>query len=158
MLLKFELGMAGLALGAAAIWGANADPILEQPAPLRYDHFTDADYQAFDRDFEFEGRTCKVGVKRRDICFGNSPLEKAVAVGATVPANLPYMPAEFPVILKTDLKDENLQTWRLGRSLVLVSRDTQEVVDLLDLSAPAQERNGTTAILASGEESQANSL
>lgn len=158
MLLKFELGMAGLALGVAAIWGANADPILEQPVLVRYDHFTDADYQAFDREFEFEGRTCKVGVEQRDICFGSSPLEKALSVGSAVPANLPYMPAEFPVILKTDLKDENLQTWRLGRSLVLVSRDTHKVVDLLDLSAPAQDRNGTTAILASGEEPQANSL
>jgi len=157
MLLKFELGMAGLALGAAAIWGANADPILEQPTPVRYDHFTDADYQAFDRHFEFEGRTCKVGVKRRDICFGTSPLEKALAVGAAVPANLPYMPAEFPVIVKTDLKTENLQTWRFGRSLVLVRRDTQEVVDMLDLSAPAEERNGVSATLASGE-AQENSL
>ena len=150
MILKLELGLAGVALGAAALWGANADPVIEAPAPARYDRFTQADYQAFDRDFDLEGSTCKVGVKRSGICFRESPLEKALTVGATVPANLPYMPAEFPVIVRTDLKAENLQTWRFGRSLVLVHRETQEVVDVLDLSAPEQRRVGT-AILASGD-------
>ena len=143
------MGIAGVALGAAALWGANADPVLEEQPTQRYETFTQADYHAFDRDFDHDGRTCAVGMKRKGLCFLASPLEQALKVGDVVPGRLPDMPAEFPVIVKTDLKADGLQTWRFGRSLFLVSKDTRTVVDMMDLTAPCSETG--TAMLAAVE-------
>ena len=136
---KIEMGIAAGALGAAALWTANADPLLHEPVSDPQEHFTVADYRVFDRGFELDGRPCSVGLRRQHLCFGASPVEPDLKVGGTIPALQPDMPAEFPVIAKTDLKADGLQTWRFGRSLVLVRAGTREIVDVLDLAAPERQ-------------------
>lgn len=143
---KIEAGIAALALSAAALWVSNSEPVLNEHLPQRLDHFSRGDYLSFDRDFTFGGVKCDVGVQRKEICFGASPFEKALKPGAAVPAKLPDMPAEFSIILNTDLKDENLETWRIGRSLVLVRSGTREIVDVMKLEAPY--RKGDISVLA----------
>ena len=130
-------------MGAALMWGASADPMLDAPVKERPQHFTQTDYQAFDRDFPFGNSTCEVGLKRKGVCFGVSPFEATLAPGSTVPVSSPDMPAEFPVILKTELKAEGLETWRFGRSLVLVRSGTRDIVDVMDLSTPYKDRDAT---------------
>lgn len=147
---KIELGIAGLAVGATAMWAANASPILEEPHAERYDSFTQADYQSFDRNFDFEGSTCDVGLRSNSLCFSHSPLENALTAGDTVPSILPDMPAEFPVIVKTNLKTDGLETWRFGRTLYLVRRGSREIVDVMNLDTPWQEQQGG-AVIASVE-------
>jgi hypothetical protein len=137
-------------MGAAVMWGASADPILDEPVRDRPQHFTQADYQAFDRDFSLDGEPCMVGVKRKGVCFGASPFEASLASGSTIPLTSPDMPAEFPVILQTELKAAGLETWRFGRSLVLVKAGTRDIVDVMDLNAPYQEQG--SAMLASRED------
>lgn len=136
---KIELGIAAVALGAAALWTANADPVLEEQAFEPHERFSAADYRVFDRDFELEGQPCEIGLRRQHLCFGTSPVEPVLKVGGTIPAIQPDMPAEFPVIAKTDLKADGLQTWRFGRSLVLVRAGTREIVDVMDLAAPERQ-------------------
>lgn len=147
---RIELGAAVTAMGAALMWGASADPILDEPVRERVSQFTQADYQSFDRNFEFDGGACAVGLKRKELCFLSSPFEPNLAPGSSIPASLPDMPAEFPVILKTQLKAEGLETWRFGRSLVLVKAGTREVVDVMDLNAPYRDRG--TAVFASRDD------
>ena len=144
---RIELGAAAVTMGAALMWGASADSALDAPRLEQPDHFTHADYQAFDRDFRFGGTVCEVGLKRKGICFGVSPFEDGLSEGQTIPASLPDMPAEFPVILKTQLKADGLETWRFGRALVLVRSGTREIEDVMYLTAPYDERGET--VLAS---------
>jgi len=143
---KIEAGIAALALSAAALWVSNAEPVLNEHLPERLDHFSRGDYLSFDRDFTSGGVKCDVGVQRREICFGASPFEQALKPGADVPAKLPDMPAEFPIILNTDLKAETLETWRVGRSLLLVRRGTRKIVDVMPLGSPY--RTGNVSVLA----------
>ena len=143
---KIEAGIAALALSTAALWVSNAEPVLNEHLPERLDHFSRGDYLSFDRDFTSGGVHCDVGVQRKDICFGESPFEKALKPGADVPAKLPDMPAEFSIILNTDLKDENLETWRIGHSLVLVRSGTREIVDVMALGSTY--RKSDASILA----------
>ena len=62
------------------------------------------------------------------------------------PACLICLP-NFPVILKTELKADGLETWRFGRALVLVRSGTREIEDVMYLTAPYDERGET--VLAS---------
>jgi hypothetical protein len=151
---KIEMGIAAFALGAAALWTANADPVLDEPASVPHERFSAADYRVFDRNFELEGQACDVGLKRQHLCFGTSPVESSLEVGATIPARLPDMPAEFPVIAKTDLKADGLQTWRFGRSLVLVRAGTREIVDVMDLAAPERQAGALFAEAETGSAAQ----
>ena len=144
---RIELGAAAIALGTAVMFGASAAPILDEPVRERPDYFTRADYDAFDRQFEFGSEVCDVGLKRKGLCFDASPFERKLSVGATVPASSPDMPAAFPVILKTELKAEGLETWRFGQSLVLVKAGSRDIVDVMDLKAPYHQRG--TSMLAS---------
>jgi hypothetical protein len=143
---KIEAGIAALALSAAALWVSNAEPVLNEHLPERLDHFSRGDYLSFDRDFTSDGVHCDVGVQRKDICFGVSPFERALKPGGYVPEKLPDMPAEFSIILNTDLKAESLETWRIGRSLVLVRSGTREIVDVMALGSTY--RKSDASILA----------
>jgi len=143
---KIEAGIAALALSTAALWVSNAEPVLNEHLPERLDHFSRGDYLSFDRDFTSGGVHCDVGVQRKDICFGVSPFERALKPGGYVPEKLPDMPAEFSIILNTDLKAESLETWRIGRSLVLVRSGTREIVDVMALGSTY--RKSDASILA----------
>ena len=97
--------------------------------------FTKADFAGFDRDFEMDGGTCEVGLKRDRICFGGSPVETILQPGMTLPREIPMVGAEFRIIVVTELKDDTLRTVRFGRALALIDPKTRYVQDVIDLSA-----------------------
>lgn len=140
MTLKIELAIAGTALfgfGAfVAMQGADAI----EPAPVTpVSSFTKTDFDAFDRAFEWNEDVCVVGLKRHDLCLGQSPLESQLKRGEALPDFVPALSAEFRVIVETDLKDASLQTVRFGRTLLLVDPQTRIVHDILHLDAPDYE-------------------
>jgi hypothetical protein len=51
---------------------ARADPV---------DHFIQADYEAFDRNFEIAGTGCDIGLAAHQICMHRSPMERDIARG-----------------------------------------------------------------------------
>lgn len=134
--LKIELAIAGAALFALGAFVATRPPAAEAVQASGLTQFTKADFAAFDRDFKIHGSACKVGLKRDQICFGGSPVEKMIAPGMTLPPEVPMVGAEFRVIVLTELKADNLRTVRFGRSLALVDPSTRHVQDVISLDAP----------------------
>ncbi|ABI77678.1 hypothetical protein HNE_1004 [Hyphomonas neptunium ATCC 15444] len=144
--LKIELAIAGAALFALGAFMATRPQEAEAVQTSGLTQFTQADYAAFNRNFEMDGATCKVGLERDRICFGGSPVEGILMPGMTLPADVPMVGAEFRVILFTELKSESLRTVRFGRSLALVEPQSRYVQDVLDLSAPTFEKARKTAV------------
>ncbi len=150
MTLKIELAVAGttlFVLGAfVAMQGADA---IESVAVEPVDVFTPHDFAAFDREFEWHGETCVVGLERHGLCLGQSPLESQLKRGEILPDYVPALSAEFRVIVETDLKNASYQTVRFGRTLLLIDPETRVVHDILHLDAPdyetAQQDNFTPA-------------
>lgn len=138
--LTIELVIAGAALFALGAFLATRPQTAEAVQTSALTQFTKADFAAFDRNFELEGSTCKVGLKRDRLCFGRSPVEDVLAPGMTLPPEVPMVGAEFRVIVVTELKAENLRTIRFGRSLALVDPQTRLVQDVISLSAPAYDQ------------------
>lgn len=138
--LTIELVIAGAALFALGAFLATRPQTAEAVQASALTQFTKADFAAFDRNFELEGSTCKVGLKRDRLCFGRSPVEDVLAPGMTLPPEVPMVGAEFRVIVVTELKAENLRTIRFGRSLALVDPQTRLVQDVISLSAPAYDQ------------------
>lgn len=137
--LKIELAIAGAALFALGAFVATRPPEAEAVQSSGLTQFTQADYSAFDRNFELDGDTCRVGLSRDRICFGSSPVEQILTPGMTLPSEIPMVGAEFRVILFTELKSDTLRTVRFGKTLVLIEPKTRYVQDVLDLSAPSFE-------------------
>jgi hypothetical protein len=133
---KIEAGIIGAACLALGTFLHVQTHQQEVAGPSSVDHFTQYDYDVFDRDFALAGSTCEVGLKSQKLCLANSPLEKQVRRGEILPAFMPAMPAEFRVILETSLKNENLRTVRYGQTLVLLDAETRRVEDVLHLTAP----------------------
>lgn len=133
--LKIELAIAGAALFALGAFVATRPPEAEAVQASGLTEFTQADFAAFDRNFEMDGSMCQVGLKRDRICFGGSPVEQTLAPGMTLPPEVPMVGAEFRVIVVTELKSDTLRTVRFGRSLVLVDPKTRYVHDVIALSA-----------------------
>lgn len=134
--LKIELAIAGAALFALGAFVATRPQEAEAVQTAGLTQFTPADFAAFDRDFELHGGTCKVGLKRDEICFGGSPVEDILQPGMTLPREVPMVGAEFRIIVITELKDDALRTVRFGRSLALINPQTRYVQDVMSLSAP----------------------
>ncbi len=147
---KIELGALTLALGTAAVFSALSQFAPASTVPQAATRFTDHDSEAFDRDFAFEGGTCDVGVRNRSVCFRKSPLTGTFVKGEPLPRWVPDSPAEFSVILNTDLKASGLSTYRFGQTLVLIDRKSRNVVDVLDLAASAPRSTGTMVVADSG--------
>ena len=135
--LKFEFAVIGATLFTLGAFYAWQNSKAETPSARPVEHFTMADFNAFDRDFQMDGETCEVGFSDHRICFGASPYEHDLKQGETLPAYMPALAAEFRVIVETDLKAGNLQTVRFGRTLALVDPETREVRDILRLDAPS---------------------
>lgn len=133
--LKLELAIAGTALFALGAFVATRPLEAEAVQAAGLTQFTKADFAAFDRDFEMDGETCDVGLKRDRICFGGSPVEHILQPGVTLPHEIPMVGAEFRIIVVTELKDNTLRTVRFGRSLALVDPKTRYVQDVINLSA-----------------------
>lgn len=146
--LMIELGIAGAALFALGAFVATRPQTAEAVQASTLSQFTKSDFAAFDRNFELDRATCKVGLRRDRLCFGHSPVEDILAPGLTLPPEVPMVGAEFRVIVVTELKAENLRTVRFGRSLALVDPETRLVADVISLSAPAFEKARPAAVYA----------
>jgi hypothetical protein len=133
--LKYELGVLGAALFGLGTFFAlqGADAAVNEPAPVA--QFTAADFVAFDRSFEMDGANCAVGFVQQRLCFGRSPYETGLAIGQTLPPEVPILAAEFRVIVETELKIESLRTIRFGQTLLLIDPQTRKVHDMLRLTA-----------------------
>lgn len=125
-----------------------------------HEAFTESDHQSFDRGFEFRGTTCEVGMKRKHKCFKPSPFESKLEIGDAMPRSAPAMPATVPVIMRTTLKSPELSTYRYGRTLVLVNKQSGMVVDkmnlLADLEPPKQDETNQTFAASIPQNTNAN--
>lgn len=116
-------------------------------SPTYNEQFSQRDFDAFDRSFDYHDRKCEVGIERKRICFSSSPLEAHIEIGETMPAHAPVMPAPIPVLLRTTLKPSYLTTHRYGHTLVLVEDETGIVVDKLDLASDGPENKQRKALV-----------
>lgn len=134
--MKIEMAIAGVALVALGAFYASR-PQMAEAVPVGVSRFSAADYAAFDRNFEMDGRLCEIGLRRDRLCFGASPVDALLVPGVVLPPHIPIMGAEFRVIVETDLKAENLRTIRFGQTLALVDPATRRIEDVLNLAAPS---------------------
>ena len=133
MSLKLELASLAIITFGASGFMLVAEP-LDAPAPLeRTAVFSDQDYQAFDHKFTLGNKSCEVGIKRHRLCFNASPLETVLVPGEPLPANVPVLSAEFPILVETPVKAEHQKLVRYGTTLALIHQETQIVEDVLYL-------------------------
>lgn len=136
MALSFDYILAGVA--AATIAGAGfALSAYSQPEKTTVpgDHFTRADYAAFDRGFEIDGEPCDVGLASRELCFDASPLEPRLVEGEPFPDDMYPLALEWRANLELQRKLDGVKTVRIGRTVALVDRDTHTIVDTMRLGA-----------------------
>lgn len=133
MSIKWEIGaLAGvLALAAGFMW--IAEPVGTDRALERTDNFSQLDYDAFDRNFQINGKTCPVGIAKHRLCFSPSPLETQITKGESLNAHIPMLAAEFPILVATPPKAEHQKLLRYGKTLVLLNEETRIVEDVLGL-------------------------
>lgn len=134
---KLEAGIVG---AAALTLSVFLSVMLTRPAALRVQplgHFIQADYDAFDRNFELaEGLPCEIGLAAQQICLHISPVERDIVRGERLPDYIPDPGTNFRVVVETRLKDERFRTVVYGQTLVLVDPRTRRVRDVLHLVAP----------------------
>jgi hypothetical protein len=145
--LKIEMAIAGAALFALGAFIATrpsgAAAAVVEPAGAR--QFSQADFEAFDRGFALDDAPCVVGIERHKLCFVPSPVETQLTPGSVIPAHIPLVPAEFRVIVDTDLKAPELRTLRYGQTLVLADPESRTIVDMMRLTAPTAAESRTPA-------------
>lgn len=95
--------------------------------------FTPADKAVFSEGFLTASGTCDVGFAERDICFEGSHLERRVVKGEPFPQDMYPLALEWRVELAMSRKAEDLKTVRIGRTIALVERSTEIVVDTIHL-------------------------
>lgn len=136
MTLSLDYILAGLAAasigGAALTLSAQSQPD-GKAAPT--DHFTRADYAAFDRGFDIEGEPCPVGLASHELCFEASPLESRLVEGEPFPDDMYPLALEWRAKLELQRKRDDVKTVRIGRTVALVDRDSHAIVDTMRLGA-----------------------
>lgn len=135
MSIKVEIGLVVFtALAGLGVFHTSA-PLEPQAPTERASVFAAADYAAFDRDFMIDGKTCQVGLERRDMCFTASPLQTRIIEGRPIPTDIPVLAAEFPILVAQPVKAETQRLLRYGTVLALIDKDTRLVEDLLYIDA-----------------------
>jgi len=135
MSIKVEIGVA-IATALIGMGVVHQTQPLEPQAPVeRSIAFSADDYAAFDRDFDAKGTPCAVGLERRKMCFTASPLQTRVIEGEPIPANMPLLAAEFPILVALPVKEESQKLLRYGTVLALIDKDTRMVEDILYIDA-----------------------
>ena len=138
--MTWKIELAALAITAAGVGGYlyKSDPFAEAPVTYHAE-FTEADYNAFDRDFTLADEPCEIGLKSSHICLPEFDIDRDVRAGEPFPQDVPALSAGMRVLLALDTKEPELQTVRYGQTLVLIERATHEVRDVLRLDAPTYE-------------------
>ena len=148
--MTWKIELTALAFTAACVGGFvyQADLLAEEPINY-HAAFTEADYNAFDRDFAFGEETCGVGLEDFKICMRDFKSNSPVKVGAKLPSDLPALSVRMRTLLVLDSKQPNLKTVRFGNTLVLIEAETDIVRDILRLSAPTYEDARKPALIGS---------
>ena len=136
--MTWKIEVAALAVTVAGVGGYlyKSDPFAE--APVKYHAaFTEADYDAFDRDFTLSGEDCEIGLESSKVCLPVFDLDRNITVGEPFPQDVPALSAGMRVLLVLDTKEPQLQTIRYGQTLVLLDRGSREVRDVMRLDAPS---------------------
>ena len=135
--MTWKIELAALAITAAGVGSYIYTGDLFAEAPVTYHSaFTEADFEAFDRDFVLAGEACEIGLKSSSVCLPEFDLGRDVRPRDQFPQDVPAISAGMRVLLKLDPKEPELQTVRYGHTLVLLERGTNEVRDVLRLDAP----------------------
>lgn len=125
-------GMTAAVIGGGALslsaWSSPTTNHLET-------RFSQADYTAFDRNFEQDGRTCEVGMRDQGFCYGASHLEDRIIRGEPFPENMYPLAVEWRASLNMPQKPGSLKTVRIGQTLALMDRETRMVIDTMTLEA-----------------------
>jgi len=135
MSIKVEIGV----VLATALMGMGVfqttKPLEPVQTPERASAFSAADYAAFDRDITVKGEPCEVGLNRGALCFTSSPLQGRIVEGEPVPASIPLLAAEFPILVALPMKSETQKLLRYGTVLALIDSETRIVEDMLHIDA-----------------------
>ena len=135
--MTWKIELAALAITAAGVGGYLYKADLFEETPVTYHAaFTEADYHAFDRDFDLAGETCEIGLEAQSICLPEFDIDRDVLPGEDFPHDVPALSAGMRILLVLDTKESELQTIRYGQTLVLMERSTRQVRDILRLDAP----------------------
>ena len=121
--------MAAIAIGFMLV----AQPINQERPLERSDNFSYLDYDAFDRNFQINAETCKVGLAAQRLCFSQSPLQTQIAKGERLERHIPVMAAEISILVATPPKAEHQKLLRYGTKLVLLNENTQVIEDIIEL-------------------------
>jgi len=133
MSIKLELGALILTMVGASGFMLIAEPVNSASPVDRVSHFSNVDYNAFDRDFIADGKPCQVGIAKHRLCFNDSPLQTRIAKGEVLNHQIPVMAAEFPILVAVPPKASHQKLLRYGQALVLMNEDTKMVEDIMYL-------------------------
>lgn len=134
---RLEAGIVGGAALALSVFLSVMMTLPRTSVVQPVDHFIQADYDAFDRNFELtNGLRCDVGLAAQKICLYKSPVERDIVRGERLPDYIPDLGTNFRVVLETSLKDEQFRTVVYGQTLVLLEPRSRMVKDVLRLTAP----------------------
>ncbi|MEL7128182.1 MAG: hypothetical protein AAGK23_01410 [Pseudomonadota bacterium] len=130
---KIELGACLATMAGAGAFVGIVNPLAPPSAIERTSSFTEGDFAAFDRNFRHGRETCAIGLEKQRLCFKPSPLEGYLIEGTHLAAHIPLMPAEFPVLVATNVSANGQKLARFGQSLALVDEETRMVVEVMRL-------------------------
>ena len=136
--MTWKIELAALAITAASVGGYlyKAD-LFSQPAVTYHQSFTQADFEAFDRDFQMREKSCAIGLKSANVCLPDYKASGDVRIGEPLPKDVPALGVNMRVLIALDTKDPDLKTVRFGQTLVLIEPRTEIVRDMLRLDAPS---------------------
>lgn len=136
--MTWKIELAALAVTAAMVGGyLHTADLFAEDAVTYHAAFTEADYEAFDRDFELSGDSCDIGLEASNVCLPHFRSKSVVRIGEPLPNDIPALSAGIRVLLALDSKSPELKTVRFGQTLVLIEPETEVVRDLLRLDAPS---------------------
>ena len=126
--MTWKIELAALAVTAAGVGGYLYKSDLFTEAPVEYHtEFTQADFDAFDRNFPVAGEMCEIGLKSAGLCLPEFDIGRDVLSGELFPQDIPALSAGMRVLLVLDTKEPDLQTVRVGQTLVLMERQSKRV-------------------------------
>ena len=134
MKLSIDYILTGLAVAAIGGGALALSTYSHATTPAASTQFTAADEAVFDRNFQIADRSCDVGYAEQELCFERTPIEDRIVVGSAFPESMYPLALEWRAKLALDPKADSLKTVRIGQSVILMDRETQMVVDKIDLS------------------------
>ncbi|MGB3624644.1 MAG: hypothetical protein WA989_02380 [Henriciella sp.] len=143
MTLNIDYLLAGVAV---AVVGGGALTLAANSSSRSQDletRFSEADFATFNRGFEVNDTVCEVGLAKHDLCFEPSPLSAQIERGEEFPEDMYPLALEWRAKLAMPRKPKSLKTIRIGRTIALMERDSETIIDTMRL--------GETTFVAANE-------